>query len=60
MWECLYRNKKNEEFIKETVTLMAGEAFNSFSSFQSMQKLDVKDGDVIVLRHPGADVGNFS
>lgn len=52
-WNLLFKNKKNEEFIKETIALTLQKAeMDSFNFLQSMQKLDVKEGDIVVLRHP--------
>ena len=49
----IFKNKKNEQFIKETVALMMIESeIKSFGCMESMQKLDIKSGDILVLRHP--------
>ena len=49
----IFKNKKNEQFIKETVALMLTELeVNSFGYMESMQKLDIKSGDILVIKHP--------
>ena len=50
----MFKTKRNEKLIRETVALVAAEcAMDSFMVLESMQKLDVKDGDVVVIKHPG-------
>jgi len=41
--------KKHKEFIEETVQPL----IENIIFLKSMKKLDVKDGDIVVLKHPG-------
>jgi len=46
--------RKREKEIREIVQLEMAKVDKDFKFLQSMQKLEIKDGDIIVLRYPQA------
>ncbi|MBW2645110.1 MAG: hypothetical protein JRE23_02825 [Deltaproteobacteria bacterium] len=56
------RPRVSNEQVKEVIEPMLSEMEQSVNWLQSMQKLDVKDGDIVVLRYGGklSDVGRIN
>ncbi len=53
MFWNLFKPKITDEQIKKVVDPLLAEMEERVNWLQSMQKLEVKDGDIVVLRHPG-------
>ncbi len=53
MFWNIFKPKVTGEQIKKVVDPLLAEMEERVNWLQSMQKLDVKDGDIVVLRHPG-------
>lgn len=53
MFWNIFRSKITEEQIKKVIDPLLAEMKERVNWLQSMQKLEVKDGDIVVLRHPG-------
>jgi len=49
----IFRPKVTDEQVSEVIKPMLADMEERVNWLQSMQKLDVKDGDIVVLRHPG-------
>ena len=49
----IFRPKVTDEQVREVIKPMLADMEERVNWLQSMQKLDVKDGDIVVLRHPG-------
>ena len=49
----IFKPKVTDEQVMEVIKPMLAEMEERVNWLQSMQKLDVKDGDIVVLRHPG-------
>lgn len=52
MFWNIFKSKVTNEQIKKVVDPLLAEMEERVNWLQSMQKLDVKDGDIIILRHP--------
>jgi len=52
MFWNIFKPRITDEQIKKVVDPLLAKMEERVTFLQSMQKLDVKDGDVIVLRHP--------
>ena len=49
----IFRPEVTDEQVREVIKPMLADMEERVNWLQSMQKLDVKDGDIVVLRHPG-------
>lgn len=52
MFWNIFKSRITDEQIKKIINPLLAEMEKRVNFLQSMQKLDVKDGDIIVLRHP--------
>lgn len=52
LWN-LFKSKITDEQIKKVVHPLLAEMEERVNWLQSMQKLEIKNGDIVVIRHPG-------